>query len=165
LNSVDRRAAFGQIAVGAAVVAGLPQFAVADGAVSAATISRAKFTHGSKIAALKSAVEKGDLEAVAAEKNSFILFNSGAYPTAKDKALKKAAIADTNAIFSAVRSGDKSALKSAYSKYVSANKIKPAPAVSAKNGQGYSGDFDYKVRTSAGYVFERRGLHLLLIFV
>lgn len=151
---MDRRAAFGQIAVGAAVVAGLPQFAAADGAVSAATIARAKFTHGSKIAALKSAVEKGDLEAVAAEKNSFILFNSGAYPTAKDKELKKAAIADTNAIFAAVRSGDKSALKSAYSKYVAANKIKPAPAVSNKNGQGYSGDFDYKVRTSAGYVFE-----------
>ena len=76
------------------------------------------------------------------------------YPTAKDKELKKAAIADTNAIFAAVRSGDKSALKSAYSKYVAANKIKPAPAVSNKNGQGYSGDFDYKVRTSAGYVFE-----------
>jgi Photosystem II Psb31 protein len=156
LNSVDRRAAFGQIAVGAAVVAGLPQFAAADGAVSAATISRAKFTHGGKIADLKSAVEKGDLEAVAAEKNSFILFNSGAYPSVKSKDLKKAAIADTNAIFAAVRAGDKNAVKAAYNKYVAANGIKAAPAVSAKNGQGYSGDFDYKVRTKAGYVFERQ---------
>jgi hypothetical protein len=120
--------------------------------VSAATIARAKFLYGGKIAALKSAVEKGDLEAVAAEKNAFILFNSGAYPTAKDKELKKAAVAATNDIFSAIRSGDKSALKSAYSKYVSANNIKPAPVVDAKKGQGYSGDYDYKVRTTAGYV-------------
>ena len=36
---MDRRAAFGQIAIGAAVVAGVPQLAAADGAVSAATIT------------------------------------------------------------------------------------------------------------------------------
>jgi hypothetical protein len=160
LNSVDRRAAFGQIAVGAAVVAGLPQFALADGAVSAATIARAKSVYGGKIASLKAAVEKGDLEAVAAEKNAFILFNSGAYPSAKSKDAKKAAVADTNAIFAAVRSGDKSALKSAYSKYVAANGIKPTPVVDAKSGQGYSGDYDYKVRTTAGYV---NGTALILV--
>lgn len=135
-------------------MAALPQFALADGAVSAATVSRARFTYGSRIAGLKSAVEKGDLEAVAAEKNAFVLFNSGAYPTAKDKAAKKAAIADTNAIFAAIRSGDKSALKSAYSKYVASNDIKPAP--DGTKGQGYSSEFDFKARTKAGYVFPER---------
>jgi len=147
---MERRTAFGQIAAGAAVVAGLPQIASADGAVSAATIQRAKVVYGGRIADLKSAVEKGDFEAVAAEKNAFVLFNSGAYPRAKDKPLKKSAIAQTNAIFAAIRSGDKAALKDAYGKYVSSNEIRPFPAIDLKYGQGYSTDFDFKSRTKAG---------------
>lgn len=147
---VDRRVAFGQIAFGAAAIAGLPQLAAADGAVSAATIQRSRAVHGSRIAALKEAVAKGDFDAIAAEKNSFILFNSGAYPTAKDKSKKKAAIASTNAIFGAIRSGDKGALKDAYSKYVASNGIKPFPKIDKNYGQGYSSDYDFKARTSAG---------------
>ena len=146
---VDRRAAFGQIATGAAVVAGVPQIAAADGAVSAATIERSKAIYGDRIAALKSAVDKGDFAAVADEKNAFVLFNSGAYPRVVDKSAKKAAIAATNEIFSAIKAKDAGALKKAYNSYVAANEIKPFPEVSNKTGQGYSGDFDYRVKTKS----------------
>lgn len=151
---MDRRLAFGQIAAGAAVVAALPQLALADGAVSAATKARARAVNGAKILALKSAVEAGDFEAVAEAKNAFVLFNSGVYPSAKEKSKKKEAITATNAIFSAIKSGDKAALKSAYSKYVASNDISPLSAA-GKNGQGGYSDYDYKVRTPAGAVYVR----------
>ena len=61
--NMDRRAAAGQIAAGAAVLAGLPQLALADGARSAATVSRAKGIYGQRIAALESAVASGDFGA------------------------------------------------------------------------------------------------------
>lgn len=153
---VNRRAAFGKIAgtgAAAAAIVALPQIAVADGAVSFATISRARGLYGDRICALKSAVEKGDFAAVADEKSAFVLFNSGAY--ANDKAKKKAAIEGTNAIFAAIRSQDKAALKKAYSTYVAANEIVPLPDVSKDAGQGYSGDYDYRVRTKAGSVYVR----------
>ena len=152
---MERRVAFGQIAAGAAVVAGLPNLALADGAVSAATVARARGIYGDRIASLEKAVASGDLAAVASEKNAFILFNSGAYPTAKDKSSKAAAIAATNNIFAAIRSGDKGALKSAYTAYVKANDIKPLPVITSEKGQGYSGDYDYKNRSPAGAVYVR----------
>jgi hypothetical protein len=146
---VDRRAAFGQIAVGAAVFAGLPQVASADGAVSKGTIQKARFVYGGRVYNLKKAVEAGDFDAVASEKNAFVLFNSGAYPGAKFKADKSEAIKGTNDIFAAIRNKDKSALKDAYSRYVASNGITAIPVVDSNSGQGYSGDFDYRVRTSA----------------
>jgi len=152
---MDRRAAFGAIAAGAAAVVAAPQFANADGAVSAATVGKARAVYGNRIAALKSAVEAGNFDAVAEEKNAFVLFNSGVYPTPKDKADKAAAIAGTNAIFSAVKAGDKAALKKAYSAYVASNEIKPLPAVDSSKGQGYSSDFDYKRLSSAGAIYVR----------
>jgi Photosystem II Psb31 protein len=152
---MERRVAFGQIAAGAAVVAGLPNLAVADGAVSAATIARARGLYGDRIAALEKAVNSGDFAAVAQEKNAFVLFNSGAYPLIKDKESKAAAIKGTNDIFAAIRSGDKGALKSAYTAYVKANEIKPLPAITSDKGQGYSGDFDYKNRSPAGAIYVR----------
>ena len=84
-----------------------------------------------------------------------MLFNSGAYPTAKDKSLKQAAVKTTNEIFAAIRSGDKGALKSAYTAYVKANNIKPLPVITSDKGQGFSGDYDYKIRSSAGAVYIR----------
>mmetsp|Transcript_8858 Transcript_8858/g.24546 ORF Transcript_8858/g.24546 Transcript_8858/m.24546 type:complete len:173 (-) Transcript_8858:170-688(-) len=151
----DRRAAIGQIAVGAAAVVGVAQPAFADGAVSAATIQRSKAVYGNKIASLKSAAEAGDFAAIAEEKNAFILFNSGAYPRVVDKASKAAAVEQTNAIFSAMKAGDKAAVKSAYSAYVAANGIKPIAPVDSNKGQGYSGDFDYRVKTPAAAIYVR----------
>ncbi len=150
---MDRRAAMGAIAGAALVVA--PSIASADGAISAATIQRSKFNYGSRIAALKSAVAKGDFGAVAAEKNAFILFNSGAYPRAKDKPSKEAAIAGTNAIFAAIRSKDSSALKAAYDAYTTANDIKEPAVLSSDKGQGYSSDYDYRVKTKQAAIYVR----------
>lgn len=152
--NVDRRGAFGQIAAAAAVVA-LPGAALADGATSSATITKARVVYGSRIADLKAAVASGDFGAVAEEKAAFILFNSGAYPGAKNKAAKADAVAGTNAIFAAIRSGDKAGLKSAYDSYVAGNGISALPSVSADQGQGFGNDFSYVARTKAGSVYVR----------
>jgi len=145
---MDRRAAFGQIATAGAVLAGIPAIASADGSVSGATLARARGLYGDRIVALKAAVESGDFKSIAAEKNAFILFNSGAY--ANNKAKKNAAIAQTNAIFSAIRAGDKAAVKSAYASYIASNGITGLPTVDADKGQGYCNDFDYRVHSKAG---------------
>ncbi len=150
---MDRRAAFGQIATAGAVLAGVPAIASADGATSSASIGRARGLYGSRIADLKGAVAAGDFAAIAEEKNAFILFNSGAYPT--NKAAKAKAIEETNAIFAAIRAGDKSGVASAYNTYIADNKISPLPVVDSANGQGYCGDFDYKARSSAGAIYVR----------
>ena len=142
----DRRAALVQIAGAAAAV--VPFAANADGAVSSASIGRARGIYGTRIAALASAVGSGDFGAVVAEKNAFVLFNSGAYP--KDKAKKSAAIAGTNAIFAAVRAQDKAALKSAYDDYVKTCSINELPSITNDDGQGYSNDYDYRARTASG---------------
>ena len=155
---MSRRVAFGQAAgaaTAAAAVVALPQVALADGAVSPATILRSKGIYGERILGLKDAVNKGDFSAVADEKNAFILFNSGAYPGSKLKAKKNAAIAKTNEIFSAVKAGDKAALKSAYESYVKDNEIVGLPAVDPSQGQGYSGDFDYRVKTKSAAIYVR----------
>ena len=144
---MDRRAAFGQIATAGAVLAGVPAIASADGAVSTASIQRARAVYGDRILALKSAVDSGDFAAVADEKNAFILFNSGAY--ANNKGKKAAAIGATNEIFAAIRNKDAAALKSSFSAYVASNEITGMPTVDVANGQGYCGDFDYRVKTSA----------------
>jgi len=149
--TTDRRSAMIQIAGAAAAV--VPFAANADGAVSGASIGRARGIYGSRIAALEDAVAKGDFAAVAAEKNAFVLFNSGAY--AVNKAKKTEAIKGTNAIFAAVRAKDAGALKTAYSAYVAANDVAPLPTVSNDDGQGYSNDFDYRARSKAGAIYVR----------
>jgi tRNA threonylcarbamoyladenosine modification (KEOPS) complex Pcc1 subunit len=92
-------------------------------AISAATVRRSRFKYGRRVAALKSAVYAGDFAAVTAEKNAFILFNSGVFPGVKNKAKKAAAIAGTNAIFAAIRAKDKVALKNAFDSYTASNNI------------------------------------------
>ncbi|KAL7553980.1 hypothetical protein ACHAWF_017332 [Thalassiosira exigua] len=147
---MDRRAAAGQIAAGAAVLAGLPNLAVADGARSSATQARARGLYGQRIAALESAVNSGDFGAVAAEKNAFILFNSGALV----KSQQSAAVKQTNDIFAAIRAKDSGALKSAYNAYKSANDI-AVVVVDRESGQGYSTDSDYKARSPTGTIYIR----------
>jgi hypothetical protein len=144
--------------MGAIVAAGLvavPAIASADGSVSAATVQRSKFKFGSRIAALKGAVDAGDFDAVAAEKNAFILYNSGAYPRVKSKPMKAQAIAGTNAIFAAIRNQDKAALKSAYASYVTFNDIHEFTAIENGDGQGYCTDYDYRVGTKQAAIYQR----------
>mmetsp|Transcript_8233 Transcript_8233/g.7777 ORF Transcript_8233/g.7777 Transcript_8233/m.7777 type:complete len:177 (+) Transcript_8233:26-556(+) len=148
--SMDRRSAFGQIATAGAVLAGVPAIASAD---VAAQKNRARGLYGSRIANLAGAVAAGDYSAIAAEKSAFILFNSGAYPN--NKPAQKNAVSQTNAIFAAIRSGDKAAVKSAYDTYVTTNKINILPTVDSNEGQGYCSDFDFRVRSSAGAIYVR----------
>jgi len=146
--NMDRRAVFGQVAATAAVLASAPAISFADGAVSTATIQKARTIYGDRIVELKSAVEAGDFAAVAEEKNAFILFNSGAYP--KNKQKKAVAIDGTNKIFAAIRSQDKDALKTAYKSYVAENSITGFPEVDVNKGQSYSNDMDYRKKSKAG---------------
>jgi hypothetical protein len=150
---MDRRAAVGAIA--AVGLVAVPAMASADGSISKATVQRSRFNYGKRVASLKAAVDKGDFGAVAAEKNAFILFNSGAYPGVKNKPKKQAAIAGTNAIFSAIRSKDAAALKTAYSSYMSTNDISEASKIESTYGQGYSSDFDYRVKTPQASIYVR----------
>jgi len=76
---------------------GMAEPAFADGSISPATVNRASAIYGPRIIGLKSAVESGDIATVAAEKNAFVLYNSGAF--ALNKPLQKevqAAYADVS---------------------------------------------------------------------
>jgi hypothetical protein len=152
--NMDRRAAMGGIAA-AAGIAAMPGMALADGATSTASVQRARYKYGSRITGLKDAVAKGDFAAVAAEKNAFILYNSGAFPGSKNKAKKSNAIAATNDIFKAIRDKDQAALKSAYAGYIKTVNMSDYEAISAEDGQGYSTDYDYRVRTKQAAIWVR----------
>uniref|UniRef100_A0A7S4A9M9 Photosystem II Psb31 protein domain-containing protein n=2 Tax=Pseudo-nitzschia australis TaxID=44445 RepID=A0A7S4A9M9_9STRA len=152
--NMDRRAAMAGIAATAGAAA-MPGLALADGAVSTATMQRQKFRYGSRIAALKDAVASGDFVAVAAEKNAFILYNSGAYPGSKNKAQKAEAIKATNNLFKSIRDKDAGALKSAYADYAKVVNLSDYAAISAEQGQGYSSDYDYRVGTKQAAIWVR----------
>ncbi|KAH8070144.1 xanthine dehydrogenase [Aureococcus anophagefferens] len=123
-----------------------PQIASADGAVSAATVERSRGIYGGRIADLKDAVEKGDFAAVLAEKNAFDLFNSGAYAqkSAITKAQKAIAVTETKNIMEAIASKREPAQDVAAYMKNAAIDTKP---VDVSTGQGYSNDYDWKVRT------------------
>ena len=150
--NMDRRAAMGAFAV--AGVAALPQMAFAD---TRSSMQRARFVYGLKITNLKDAVAAGDFAAVDEGKSAFTLFNSGVYQGSKNKAKESEASAATNAIYSAIRSKDKSALQSAYASYLKTTNIKPEDfsAEVAKGGQGYSSDSDYRVNTKQAVIYVR----------
>lgn len=152
---MDRRSVMGALATAGVVAAAVPGIAYADGAVSTASIQRAKYKFGTRIMALKDAVEKGDFAAVAAEKNAFVLYNSGSYPTLKQKDKKNKAIAATNQIFAAIRSKDKTGLKTAYSNYLKVVDMSDYGAVDNAKAQGYSSDYDYRVRTPQAAIYVR----------
>jgi hypothetical protein len=153
--NMDRRSAMGAIAAAGVVATSMPGAALADGATSKATVQRSKFKFGTRIVALKSAVDKGDFAAVAEQKNAFVLYNSGAFVGAKNKDAKKAAIVATNEIFGAIRSKDAKALKTAYDGYLKVTKMSDYAAITAEEGQGYSADYDYRVGTNQAVLWVR----------
>ena len=57
----------------------MPAPALADGAVSAATVTRAGALYGPRVIGLKKAVETADFAAIQAEDGAARLFNSGAF--------------------------------------------------------------------------------------
>jgi len=157
-NVNDRREVMQALAGAVAGAVVMPQVAMADGAVSTATIQRARGIYGGRIAGLKTAVSKGDFAAVESEKNAFILFNSGAYRTnsPKAKAEKAATVAAYEDVLAAVNAKDAGKLKSSYAAYVKAADIdiNPKP-VDQMTGQGYSNDYDWKVKTDKGVIYQR----------
>jgi len=157
--NMDRRSAVAQVGIAASIVAGLPSIALADGASSKATVQRSKGIYGNRIYALGPAVDAGDFQAVAGEKNAFMLYNSGAYPGIKNKEKKAKAIEGTNAIFASIRAKDKGSLKKSFNSYLAITDITGLPNTVGENpkssGQGYSNDYDYRVRTKAGTIYQR----------
>jgi len=157
-NVSDRREVMQALAGAVAGAVVMPQVAMADGAVSVATIQRARGIYGGRIAGLKDAVSKGDFAAVESEKNAFILFNSGAYRTnsPKAKAEKAATVAAYEDVLAAVSAKDAGKLKTSYAAYVKAADIdiNPKP-LDQMSGQGYSNDYDWKVKTDKGVIYQR----------
>jgi len=157
-NVSDRREVMQALAGAVAGAVVMPQVAMADGAVSTATIQRARGIYGGRIARLKDAVSKGDFAAVESEKNAFILFNSGAYRTnsPKAKAEKAATVAAYEDVLAAVSAKDAGKLKTSYAAYVKAADIdiNPKP-LDQMSGQGYSNDYDWKVKTDKGVIYQR----------
>lgn len=138
---------FASGAAAAAVVAGLPSVALADGAKSLSTKARARGYYGRRIEALQGAVEKGDTAAILDEQNIFGLFNSGVYSTDK----KKFAVADelAKSVVSAAREGNHAELKKAYTEYTKYTE-KKSGYKSAEGGRGWGSEFDYKSRYVIG---------------
>lgn len=111
-----------------------------------------------RIADLKDAVNKGDFAAVLAEKNAFDLFNSGAYAqkSAITKAQKAVAVTETKNIMEAIASKNAQQLKTSYAAYVKNAGIEDQnSALRLADGQGYSTDYDWKVRTKKGVIYQR----------
>ena len=104
---------------------------------------------------LQDAVNKGDFDAVADEKNAFELFNSGAYQAAGGVAQAQRAVSVENygAIKEAVASKNAAGLKAAYKKFIDDADI--ASLLEPVSGQGMSADYDWKARGVKGYVYVR----------
>jgi hypothetical protein len=138
-------------------VAGAP--ALADGAVSATTVARSRGIYGGRIAALSGAVEKGDFAAILEEKNSFILFCSGAY-SQTGKAIKEnkaKAVAASTALLAAAEAGNAAGVKAAYKDFLAVAGIsaKDYDEKTKEYTQGYSSEFDWKARTDKGTIYIR----------
>lgn len=141
--------ASGAAAIAAAAV---PGAAFADGAKSMATKSRARGIYGSRIEALKSAVDKGDTAKVLEEQSCFVLFNSGVYSSDKVKFAEADKLA--RAVVQAASAGDAASLKSSYAAYTKYIENKSG-FNGAGDGQGFGSEFDYKNRTPLGTVYQR----------
>ena len=155
-ENVDRR---GMITKTAGVLGGVfagAQAANADGAVSLATMARSRGIYGTRVADLADAVEKGDFEAVLAEKNAFVLFNNS-NNRPKNKEEKKINAVKQEVVLAAAAKGDKAALKAAYADYIKTASLPNAvyKGRDADYSQGYSNDYDWKARTNRGTIYVR----------
>lgn len=106
--------------LGLSIMGPLP--VMADGAVSASTVYRARNSYGSKIMDLQEAVSKGNFAAFDNKKvlNAFDLFISGSNAKGgiKGKETKKAELALQAKIYEAVKAKNSAALKSAYDEFI-----------------------------------------------
>jgi len=157
---VNRRD-FVNSAIGAVVFAGAAMPAFADGAVSTATVQRARGIYGTRIEELSGAVANADFAAVADELNAFKLFSSGAYAKNGpiDKENKKQINAAIANIETAIKKKDAALLKSAYTTVMEVGELGQKDfANEGKDraySQGYSSDFDWKKGTKVGTIYVR----------
>uniref|UniRef100_A0A6V1UIU7 Photosystem II Psb31 protein domain-containing protein n=1 Tax=Heterosigma akashiwo TaxID=2829 RepID=A0A6V1UIU7_HETAK len=147
---MEGRREFLNAAFGAAVVAGAAMPAFADGAVSTATVQRARGIYGGRIEDLKSAVDAGNIAAVAEEINAFKLFASGAYAkkSPADKASQKLVNAAIAEIEDGIKTNNAGKVKSGYAKVIEAGELNYSDfkydGKDRAYSQGYSSDFDWK---------------------
>lgn len=118
---------------------------MADGAVSASTVYRARNSYGAKIVGLADAAAKGDFAAFTDKKvvNAFDLFisASNAQKGIKQKETKKAELAIQAQLYDAVKAKNAANLKSAYDEFIKVANLKSeykASDVGQTDSSGYS---------------------------
>jgi hypothetical protein len=122
MNVQQKVSKFLGVAAMGIALAGPVMPALADGAVSASTVFRARNSYGARLVALAPAVEKGDFSAFEDKKilNGFDLFIS-ASNAQKSTIAKERKAAEKNLqakIYDAVKNKDQSKLKTAYSEFI-----------------------------------------------
>merc|ERR1712060_4892 len=117
-SSAIGRREFAQTA--GAALAALPGFAAfADGANSAATVTRARSIYGSRIFRL----QKATPDEVVSEANVFTLFVSGAYRSADNKKTAAELKSISKKILAAAKAGDDGATKASLKEFIALGKI------------------------------------------
>jgi len=122
-----------------AALAAAPLAAFADGASSKAVLERARAIYGSRVARLVDASPEKIIE----EKNTFTLFTTGAYRSAKDKEKQKELKALSAKALAAAKAGDKAGANAAVKEFVKAGEIRILDTVPG-------GNFDPKQRRNPG---------------
>lgn len=124
--SMDIRKALGVVALGFSLAGPMP--AMADGAVSASTIYRARNYYGGRILDLAEAADKGNFAAFEDKKskNGFDLFISGSNRRNNEasKELKSTEEKIKNDLYAAVNAKDAGKLKAAYKEFINAADLK-----------------------------------------
>lgn len=130
--------------------------AMADGAVSASTIYRARTSYGAKIADLASAVEKGDFAALDNKKvvAAFDLFISGSNKRVANRPTLTKEKEIEGKIFAAVKAKNSAALKSAYADFIKVADLK-SEYKPGELGQTDSSGYSPTWGTSRQYIYQR----------
>lgn len=131
---------------------------LADGAVSASTVYRARNSYGAKINDLADDVAKGNFAAFENKKvlNAFDLFisASNAKGGIKGKETKKTELALQSKIYEAVKSKNSAALKSAYDEFIKVADLKSEykpNEIGQTDSSGYSPTWG----TERQYIYQR----------
>ena len=149
--------AIGVAAIGLSL-AGVPLPAMADGAVSASTVYRARNSYGARIVNLGEAANNGDFAAFAEKRavNGFDLFisASNAQNGIKQKEMKKAELALEAQIYTAVKEKNAANLKKSYNDFIKVANLKSdykPGELGQTDGSGYSPTWG----TDRQYIYQR----------
>eukprot|EP01038_Epipyxis_sp_PR26KG_P007124 gene7124-9722_t len=147
-------AAMGVVLAGPAI----PMAAMADGAVSASTVYRARNSYGNRILGLESAANSGNFAAFEDKKaiNGFDLFisASNALNSKTDKERKAAEKSIQANLYAAVKAKDSGKLKSAYADFIKVADLKSAYKP-GELGQTDSSGYSPTWGTDKQYIYQR----------